>query len=132
MTTRRPCPPPPGPLEGYGWGRPTAFRGRLEDWTPVLDEQELAEAKAKRVSAGATDILLVRRDGRIFALANRCSHRGGPLHKGRITDGRVRCPWHLSTFSLQDCSILHGPATAPQPCSQIHLRDETIEVRDRR
>jgi hypothetical protein len=33
---------------------------RLEDWTPVLDEQELAEAKARRVTAGGTDILLYR------------------------------------------------------------------------
>ena len=55
----------------------------------------------------------------------------GPLHKGRITDGRVRCPWHLSTFSLQDGSILQGPATA-QPCYQVRLQDGTIEVRDRR
>jgi hypothetical protein len=38
----------------------TVFRGRLEDWTPVLDEQELAEAKARRVTAGGTDILLYR------------------------------------------------------------------------
>jgi nitrite reductase/ring-hydroxylating ferredoxin subunit/uncharacterized membrane protein len=110
----------------------TVFRGRLEDWTPVLDEQELAEAKARRVTAGGTDILLYRRTGRIFALANRCSHRGGPLHKGRVTDGQVRCPWHLSTFNLEDGSILQGPATAPQPCYQVHLREGTIEVRDRR
>jgi len=110
----------------------TVFRGRLEEWTPVLDDQELAEAKARRVTAGGTDILLYRRTDRIFALANRCSHRGGPLHKGRVTDGQVRCPWHLSTFNLEDGSILQGPATAPQPCYQVRLRDGTIEVRDRR
>jgi nitrite reductase/ring-hydroxylating ferredoxin subunit/uncharacterized membrane protein len=109
----------------------TVFRGRLEEWTPVLDDQELAEAKARRVTAGGTDILLYRRTDRIFALANRCSHRGGPLHKGRVTDGQVRCPWHLSTFNLEDGSILQGPATAPQPCYQVRLRDGTIEVRDR-
>jgi nitrite reductase/ring-hydroxylating ferredoxin subunit len=110
----------------------TVFRGRLEDWTPVLDEQELAEAKARRVTAGGTAILLYRRTDRIFALANRCSHRGGPLHKGRVTDGQVRCPWHLSTFNLEDGSVLHGPATAPQPCYEVRLQDGTIELRDHR
>jgi nitrite reductase/ring-hydroxylating ferredoxin subunit/uncharacterized membrane protein len=110
----------------------TVFRGRIEDWTPVLEEPELAEAKARRVSAGGTDLLLYRRHDRIFALANRCSHRGGPLHKGRVADGSVRCPWHLSTFSLEDGSILQGPATAPQPCYETRVRDGAIEVRERR
>jgi nitrite reductase/ring-hydroxylating ferredoxin subunit/uncharacterized membrane protein len=108
----------------------TLFRGRIEDWTPVLEELELPEAKARRVRAGGTEILLYRREGRIFALANRCSHRGGPLHKGRVADGTVRCPWHLSTFSLEDGSILQGPATAPQPCYQTRVRDGAIEVRE--
>jgi nitrite reductase/ring-hydroxylating ferredoxin subunit/uncharacterized membrane protein len=110
----------------------TAFRRRVEDWTPVLEERELPEAKARRVSAGGTDILLYRRGGRVFALANRCSHRGGPLHKGRVADGTVRCPWHLSTFSLEDGAILQGPATAPQPCYEARVRDGSIEVREPR
>lgn len=108
----------------------TVFRERVQDWTPVLEERELPEAKAKRVRAGGTDILLYRRQGSIFALANRCSHRGGPLHKGRVADGTVRCPWHLSTFSLADGSIVQGPATAPQPCYQTRVRDGAIEVRE--
>jgi nitrite reductase/ring-hydroxylating ferredoxin subunit/uncharacterized membrane protein len=110
----------------------TVFRGRVEDWTPVLEERELPEAKARRVVAGGTDILLYRRQDRIFALANRCSHRGGPLHKGRVAEGAVRCPWHLSTFSLEDGAILQGPATAPQPCYQTRVRDGAIEVREPR
>jgi nitrite reductase/ring-hydroxylating ferredoxin subunit/uncharacterized membrane protein len=110
----------------------TVFRRRVEDWTPVLEERELPETKARRVSAGGTDILLYRRGDRVFALANRCSHRGGPLHKGRVADGTVRCPWHLSTFSLEDGAILQGPATAPQPCYEARVRDGAIEVREPR
>jgi nitrite reductase/ring-hydroxylating ferredoxin subunit len=97
-----------------------------------LEERELPEAKARRVRASGTDILLYRHEGTIFALANRCSHRGGPLHKGRVADGTVRCPWHLSTFSLEDGSIVQGPATAPQPCFQTRVRDGAIEVREPR
>jgi nitrite reductase/ring-hydroxylating ferredoxin subunit/uncharacterized membrane protein len=108
----------------------TVFRERVQDWTPVLEERELPEAKARRVRAGGTDILLYRHQDRIFALANRCSHRGGPLHKGRVADGTVRCPWHLSTFSLEDGSIVQGPATAPQPCFETRVRDGAIEVRE--
>ena len=108
----------------------TVFRERVDDWTTVLEERQLPEAKARRVRAGGTDILLYRQEDRIVALANRCSHRGGPLHKGRVAGGTVRCPWHLSTFSLEDGAIVQGPATAPQPCYQTRVRDGAIEVRE--
>jgi nitrite reductase/ring-hydroxylating ferredoxin subunit/uncharacterized membrane protein len=110
----------------------TVFRPRLDDWTPVLAEGELAEAEPRRASAGGADILLYRRRDRVFALADRCSHRGGPLHEGRVDDGQVTCPWHQSTFRLDDGSIVQGPATAPQPCYEVRLRDGAVEVRERR
>src|SRR6266508_5022817 len=47
---------------------------------------------SRRVSAGATDIQLVRRDGRIFALANRCSHRGGRCTRGGSPTGVSGAP----------------------------------------
>lgn len=110
----------------------TVFRPRLDDWTPVLAEGELAEAEPRRASAGGADILLYRRHDRVFALADRCSHRGGPLHEGRVDDGQVTCPWHQSTFRLDDGSIVQGPATAPQPCYEVRVRDGAVEVRERR
>lgn len=38
--------------------------------------------------------------GTVHLISARCPHRGGPLHLGRIVDGRVRCPWHGTTFRL--------------------------------
>jgi nitrite reductase/ring-hydroxylating ferredoxin subunit len=108
------------------------FRGRLQDWTPVLGEAELREAEPRRATAGGSDILLYRRGDRVFALADRCSHRGGPLHEGQVHDGQVTCPWHQSTFRLDDGSTLQGLATAPQPCYDVRVRDGAVEVRERR
>jgi nitrite reductase/ring-hydroxylating ferredoxin subunit/uncharacterized membrane protein len=117
--------------KGVGVDR-TIFEPYIADWTEAMSEDALAEGKPTRVEVGGTSILLHRDDGRIYAVATRCSHRGGPLHKGRVEDLRVTCPWHLSTFDLRDGSIVRGPATAPQPAYEVRVADGTIEVRTRR
>jgi nitrite reductase/ring-hydroxylating ferredoxin subunit/uncharacterized membrane protein len=114
--------------KGVGVDR-TRFDHRLDNWTATIPEQDLPEAKPRKVTVGRTDVLLYRENDRIYALASRCSHRGGPLHKGKIEDLHVTCPWHLSTFDLNDGSILRGPATAPQPAYEVRVVNGSIEVR---
>jgi len=99
------------------------------DFVPVLAEVDLAENTPRRVQAGTTPVLLVRREGRIFAIGDRCSHLGGPLSEGRLENTSIVCPWHASRFSLEDGRVLDGPATFPEPCFETRIRDGQIEVR---
>ncbi|WP_439882149.1 Rieske 2Fe-2S domain-containing protein [Pontibacter sp. MBLB2868] len=101
-----------------------------EDYVAVLPENELTENSMRCVKAGEVAILLVRQEGEIFALANTCSHLGGPLSDGDLlSEGRVRCPWHGSVFSLQNGEVVNGPATEPQPKLEVRTKDGQIEVR---
>lgn len=43
-------------------------------------------------------IVLVKLDGQIYALDDRCPHQGGPLSKGTIKDDKLMCPWHCWSF----------------------------------
>jgi nitrite reductase/ring-hydroxylating ferredoxin subunit len=45
-------------------------------------------------------IALFARDGRIFAVDNRCPHMGFPLHRGTVQDGILTCHWHHARFDL--------------------------------
>jgi nitrite reductase/ring-hydroxylating ferredoxin subunit len=74
-------------------------------------------------------VLLTRQDGRVYALADRCSHRGGPLHQGEVADGCVTCPWHGSVFRLEDGSVVRGPAAYPQPALDVRVEAGGILVR---
>ena len=48
-----------------------------------------------------TEIAVIRpRTGGIFAIENRCPHRGGPLSEGIVGDGKVVCPLHGHKFDL--------------------------------
>jgi len=111
----------------------TAFEKPKDRWTKVMSESELAEGKAVRASADGIDVVLYRTPERIYVLANRCTHRGGPLHRGPVnaTVARptVTCPWHGSVFHLDDGSIVRGPATAPEPAFQVRVTEGQIEIR---
>lgn len=109
----------------------TAFRKPVAEWTQVLDSDGLPEGEPRMVRLEGDDLLLYRSGEKVFALANRCSHRGGPLNEGEIKDGAVTCPLHMSTFKLEDGSVLNGPATAPQPCYEAQVNDGKVEVRSR-
>lgn len=107
--------------------RPEAW----EDFVGVMREADLPEGAARRAVARDVAVVLVRRDGRVYALAESCAHLGGPLSEGRLEGDAIRCPWHGSRFALENGRVLEGPSTYPQTCFDVRLREGTIEVRAR-
>ncbi len=100
------------------------------EWVPVLANVELPEGGMRRVRAGAVDVMLARQNGVVYALAESCSHMGGPLSEGTLEpEGCVTCPWHGSQFALDDGHVVNGPATYDQPHYEARVRDGRIEIR---
>lgn len=107
----------------------TAGQKMPDRFTKVLAEADLQEGELQRVEAGGVPVLLVRRGERIYAMAETCSHLGGPLAEGTLEDTSVRCPWHGSRFSLEDGRPIEGPSVHTQPCFEVRVLDGQIEVR---
>jgi nitrite reductase/ring-hydroxylating ferredoxin subunit len=107
----------------------TAWEQRPDQWTPVLADTELADGQHRKADAGGASVLLYRTAGTVYALDSTCTHMGGPLEEGTISDGCVTCPWHGSTFRFADGTIVRGPASTPEPRYQTRIQDGRIEVR---
>ena len=74
---------------------------RVED-IPVLGSRRVARDQG-------IDVAVFRNDANeVFALLDRCPHKGGPLSQGIVFGTSVACPLHNWTFNLQD-----GVAAAP-------------------
>jgi nitrite reductase/ring-hydroxylating ferredoxin subunit/uncharacterized membrane protein len=95
----------------------------------VLDVTGLGEGERQRVDVDDVPVMLVRDGGHVYALAERCSHLGGPLSEGTIENGAVVCPWHGSRFCLVDGRVLDGPATVEQPCYQVREFGGRLAIR---
>jgi len=100
----------------------TAWEQPPQQWTPVLADTELADGELCRADAGGVPVLLYRTDGTVYALASTCTHMGGPLQEGTISDGCVTCPWPGSTFRFADGSIMRSPASTHEPSHQTRIQ----------
>jgi nitrite reductase/ring-hydroxylating ferredoxin subunit/uncharacterized membrane protein len=107
----------------------TAAQRPPQGFVPVLHDVDLPENQLCRVTADGMPVLLLRRGERIYAIAETCTHLGGPLAEGTLDGQSVICPWHGSRFALEDGQVLDGPATFPQPCFETRVRQGQIEVR---
>jgi nitrite reductase/ring-hydroxylating ferredoxin subunit len=77
----------------------------------------------------APPMLLVREGELIFAIHDRCSHRGCSLSEGKLQGSEIVCGCHGSRFDLRTGAVLGGPATAPQPSFQVRVQDGVVQVR---
>jgi nitrite reductase/ring-hydroxylating ferredoxin subunit/uncharacterized membrane protein len=107
----------------------TTFEDYPENWTQALADAALGEGEMKAVEVAGAAILIARRGGRVYALADTCVHREGSLADGELVGDCVKCPLHGSVFQLSDGSVEQGPAAYPQPVLEARVRDGSIEVR---
>ncbi len=57
-------------------------------------------------------VVLVRCNGSVSALDDRCPHQAMPLSSGELLpDGTIECPWHGARFDCQSGRCVQGPAT---------------------
>ncbi len=98
-----------------------------EAWSPVctVDDVPVLGARVIRRPA-AGDIAVFRNaEDKVFALLDRCPHKGGPLSQGIVYGERVACPLHNWQIGLAD-----GCAQAPdEGCTtRFEIRIENRRV----
>ena len=82
----------------------------MSEWTLVCQVEDIPVLGSRRVArAQGLDVAVFRNDaGGVFALLDRCPHKGGPLSQGIVFGTSVACPLHNWTIGL--CT---GQAAAP-------------------
>ena len=98
----------------------------MSEWKKVCAVEEIPLLGGRVVRAESGDIALFRdAKGEVFALRDKCPHKGGPLSQGIVAGGHVTCPMHGWKLGLAD-----GEAQAPDKgCARKYpVRVEGDEV----
>jgi nitrite reductase (NADH) small subunit len=73
-----------------------------KDWLPVGHIEDIPVRGARCVTLGALTVAIFRTaDNALYAVEDKCPHRGGPLSQGIVHDGCVTCPLHNWVISLK-------------------------------
>jgi 3-phenylpropionate/trans-cinnamate dioxygenase ferredoxin subunit len=89
---------------------------------------DLPESSVRCVEVDGRRIALFHLNGRYFALADACTHRGGPLSEGRVEDDEVVCPWHGARFDIRTGRVTGQPAIEDVATFQTRVVGGEIEV----
>jgi nitrite reductase (NADH) small subunit len=108
----------------------------MTGWIDVCGVDDIPLLGARRVARerGAAVAVFRTQGDRIFALLDRCPHKGGPLSQGIVAGEGVACPLHNWTISLADgCARAPDSGCTPAFAVQVEagrVMLDAVELRD--
>jgi nitrite reductase (NADH) small subunit len=101
---------------------------RISKWIEIGRVESIPPRGARVLKTEGGDIAIFRSaDDRIFALDDRCPHRGGPLSQGIVHGWKVTCPLHNWAIELAN-----GKAVSPdEGCATkypVRIKDGVISL----
>jgi len=88
---------------------------------------DLKPGQALSVDVKGTQVALYNVDGQVWATANTCAHRGGPLGEGSLEGRIVTCPWHAFQFDVTNGRCATNPALSVA-CYPVRIDGQDILV----
>jgi len=78
-------------------------------WTTICNLEDIPSLGSRIIKSAKGDIAVFRTSSdEVFALFDKCPHKGGPLSQGIVHNKRVTCPLHNWVIQLDS-----GEAVAP-------------------
>jgi NADPH-dependent 2,4-dienoyl-CoA reductase/sulfur reductase-like enzyme/nitrite reductase/ring-hydroxylating ferredoxin subunit len=98
----------------------------------IAKVDDLKDGEMKKVTIGELILVLIRTDGKYYAIGGKCSHAGAPLAEGLLHGHTIRCPWHQACFNMLTGERKEPPAidNLPQFVVKISGDDVMVEIPD--
>ena len=88
---------------------------------PVLGSRRVARPQGMAVAVFRND------QDQVFALLDRCPHKGGPLSQGIVFGTHVACPLHNWTIGL-DTGCARAPDEGSTPRFAVKVEDGVVHL----
>ena len=97
-------------------------------YVKAANVREIAPGRVKVVEVQDEDVALCNVNGEIYAVANVCTHDGGPLGEGHLLGDEIECPRHGARFNVRTGQVKSLPAITPIPIFKVKIEGDDILV----
>ena len=101
----------------------------MSPWHAVVLPEEPAEGALVGARVAGQPLVLVRTEGRWFALSDECTHAGCAISEdGELVGGALICNCHGAEFAVETGAVLEGPADGPLETYPVRVVEGVVEV----
>ena len=101
----------------------------MSEFVTAARLEDVPENGLVAVSLGGLDLVIVKCDGVIHALEDRCSHEEFPLSAGELAGCELTCALHGARFDLATGAPRALPAVVPVRTFEVQIEGEEIKVK---
>ena len=94
----------------------------------IAEAKDVPPGQAAAFTVEGQRIALFNVDGTYYAIADICTHVGGPLSEGNVQGTKVTCPWHGADFDLKTGAVLGPPAKEGVSSYKVVVEGDDIKV----
>lgn len=99
------------------------------EFVRVCKVTDIPEGERRWFEFEEETIVVFNVGGRFYAIADVCTHDGGPLGEGRLEDHTIACPRHGAKFDIRTGAALTMPATEPTAAHEVKVENGELWVR---
>ena len=99
----------------------------MSDWIKVAEESKLSDGGVAPVYPRGLGLLLVKVDGAVYAVSNRCAHMACSLESGALEAFQLTCPCHDWRFDVRTGSFVDAPEISI-PTFRVRIDGGDVQV----
>jgi 3-phenylpropionate/trans-cinnamate dioxygenase ferredoxin subunit len=100
----------------------------MADFVKIAKTSDVAPGAVQVFEVDGTRIALCNVDGSFYAIADVCTHDGGPLDQGELEGDQIECPRHGALFDVKTGKALTLPAVVPVQTYPVQVEGDDVKV----
>jgi 3-phenylpropionate/trans-cinnamate dioxygenase ferredoxin component len=89
---------------------------------------QVAVGQLLGIDVDGKPVLVANVDGRLYAIGNRCTHRGCSLSEGELSGATVICPCHGGQFDVTSGEVVGGPPRESEPSYAVQVAGDEFHI----
>ena len=102
----------------------------MSNFVAVARVAELPPGARLHYAFAEETVIVLNVGGEFFAIADLCTHDGGPLEDGEMCDHQIECPRHGARFDIRTGRVTPLPAIDAIPTYRVKIEEGLVYVEE--